>query len=302
MSEKKKKYEWDSEKTLGLRDELDAFNKNNAAPVFDPQGTHQGAVNEALKKIQERKPFTYDLNGDMLYKQYADRATQQGRMAMQGAMGQAAAMTGGFGNSYAATVGNQAFQDAMLGLNDKIPGLYELAMRKYDNETADMLNELSIAQGNFQTAYGMHRDDVADYNAERTRRENALAASEADDYAKMVDVKNEALARAELGARYGDYSGLSGFGIDTTNAGAGAQEDLSTSEFMNLSEKITEAYYAGGEDESIIREILNNSTLSDADVERFVNYFIRMGILKELAPVPDTDYKMTLRDPIKYTR
>ena len=60
-------------------------------------------------KVLNRSPFTYDMNEDMLYQQYKDSYTRQGKLAMQDTMGQAAALTGGYGNSYATTAGQQTY-------------------------------------------------------------------------------------------------------------------------------------------------------------------------------------------------
>lgn len=46
-------------------------------------------------------------------------------------MGQAAALTGGYGSSYAQSVGQQAYARQLDALGDKIPALYRLAMEQY---------------------------------------------------------------------------------------------------------------------------------------------------------------------------
>lgn len=55
-------------------------------------------------------------------------------MAMMDTLGQAAALTGGYGSSYAQSAGQQAYQSYLQGLNDKIPELYQLALERYDRE------------------------------------------------------------------------------------------------------------------------------------------------------------------------
>ena len=55
-------------------------------------------------------------------------------MAMMDTLGQAATLTGGYGNSYAQGAGQQAYQSYLQGLNDKIPELYQLALERYDRE------------------------------------------------------------------------------------------------------------------------------------------------------------------------
>lgn len=100
---------------------------------------NQAAYDNAMNAILNRKKFSYDINGDALYQQYKDQYTTQGKQAMMDTIGQASALTGGYGNSYAATVGNQTYQGYLQQLNDKIPELYNLALNSYNAE-GDRLN------------------------------------------------------------------------------------------------------------------------------------------------------------------
>ena len=102
-------------------------------------------LNALYDQIMNRKPFQYDLNGDLLYKQMADRYAQMGQMAMRDTMGTAAALTGGYGNSYAQQVGNQAYQQYMTALNDKVPSLYEQALNAYLKEGDQLLQQYQLA-------------------------------------------------------------------------------------------------------------------------------------------------------------
>ena len=102
-------------------------------------------LNSLYDQIMNRKPFQYDLNGDLLYRQMADRYTQLGRQASADAMGQAAALTGGYGNSYATQVGNQANQQYMTALNDNIPELYKQALNAYLAQEEQLLQQYELA-------------------------------------------------------------------------------------------------------------------------------------------------------------
>ena len=102
-------------------------------------------LNALYDQIVNRKPFQYDLNGDLLYRQMADRYTQLGQQASMDAMGQAAMLTGGYGNSYAAQVGNQANQQYLTALNDAIPDLYQQAYNVWSGENDRMLQLYQMA-------------------------------------------------------------------------------------------------------------------------------------------------------------
>lgn len=101
-------------------------------------------LNALYDQIMNRKPFQYDLNGDLLYRQMADQYTQLGRQASADAMGQAAALTGGYGNSYATQVGNQANQQYLTMLNQNIPELWDRAYQAYLNEGDQLLQQYEL--------------------------------------------------------------------------------------------------------------------------------------------------------------
>lgn len=119
---------------------------------FDPQ------IQQMAQDLVDRKPFTYDFNADPLYQQYRDQYTQAGQQAMLDTMGNAAALSGGYGNSYAATAGNQAYGQYMTQLNNVIPQLYDAAYNRYVNEENTLRNNLAMLQGMDDTAYGRWMD------------------------------------------------------------------------------------------------------------------------------------------------
>lgn len=117
----------------------------------------QTKLNNTMSDIENRKPFSYDFNADQLYQQYKDNYTKQANMAMQNTMANAAAQSGGYGNSYASTAGNLAYQNEMSNLNNVIPQLYEQAYNKYNTETSDLYNQLNAQQG-------MYGNDMDKFN------------------------------------------------------------------------------------------------------------------------------------------
>lgn len=141
-------------KKTGYQNEYDTL--LNAGHTYSNEELFQKVMQDWLN----RPAFSYDLNGDALYQQYKDKYIQQGKMAMQDTMGQAAAMTGGYGNSYAATVGNQAYQASLENLNDIVPELYQLAYDKYNQEGQDMLNKYSMLSDDRNTEYGKYMDKL----------------------------------------------------------------------------------------------------------------------------------------------
>ena len=145
------------------------------------QSAWQTQLNDTLQKILNREKFSYDLNGDMLYQQYKDQYTTGGKLAMMDTMGQAAAMTGGYGNSYAQTAGQQAYQSYLQQLNDKVPELYQLALNQYNAEGDEMYNQAALMAQQEEQDYGRYRDSVSDYYTELNRlTEDARYMSETE--------------------------------------------------------------------------------------------------------------------------
>lgn len=101
-------------------------------------------LNALYDKIMNKGQFSYDLNADLLYQQMADQYTQLGQQAMKDTMGQAAALTGGYGNSYAQQVGNQAYQQYLTALNQQIPELYDRAYQVYQDDLDWLLQQYQL--------------------------------------------------------------------------------------------------------------------------------------------------------------
>ncbi len=151
------------------------------------QSNWQTQLNDTLNKILNREKFSYDLNGDALYQQYKDQYTTQGQMAMMDTMGQAQAMTGGYGNSYAQSVGQQAFQGYLQQLNDRVPELYQLALDQHNQETQNLYNQYGLYADRENQEYGRYQDAVNNWNAERDYLTNRYDSERSYDYGKYSD-------------------------------------------------------------------------------------------------------------------
>lgn len=151
------------------RNTLNNHVTNNNPGEWDADANGWQDIQNAYKDWNNRKAFSYDLNGDALYQQYKDKYITQGRLAMADTIGQASAMTGGYGSSYAVTAGNQAYQSSLQNLNDIVPQLYQMAYDRYTQEGNDMKDRYSMLNNMYSTKYGEHRDKVGDYNTELAR-------------------------------------------------------------------------------------------------------------------------------------
>lgn len=140
-----------------------------------------------IDKIENRDKFVYDVDNDPLFQQALSSAMNSGKTAMQDTIGQASALTGGYGSTYATSVGNQAYNSFIEDAYDNLPQYYQMALSAYQAEGEEMYNLLGMytqmgetewnrnvdayntvfdyanSQRNFE--YGMHQDDITNmYN------------------------------------------------------------------------------------------------------------------------------------------
>lgn len=127
--------------------------------------------------------WTYDINEDALYQQYKEQYSALGKMAMQDTMGQAAAMTGGYGSSYASTAGNQAYQSYLSQLNEVVPELYGMARDQHNQERQDLYAQYGLLADRESQEYSKWTDDYNRWADERDHLEGIID----DEYGKYRD-------------------------------------------------------------------------------------------------------------------
>jgi hypothetical protein len=133
-------------------------------------------LDELYRAITGRKAFSYSAAKDPLYRVAADRAIQNGRLAMRDTMGQAASLTGGYGSSYAQGVGQQRYDEYLRGLADAVPEYYRLAFQQYQAQGDALRDAYGLARQRDQDAYARQQDAAA-----------AARAAEAAAYARQQD-------------------------------------------------------------------------------------------------------------------
>ena len=124
------------------------------------QSQYGGQIDSLIQQLQGQKPFEYDVNTDPLYLQLRDQWMRDGRLAMEDTMGQAAQLTGGYGNSYAQTVGQQVYNAHMRGVNEMIPQLKEAARADYDAENAYLMQQLGLLMDQDNQDYSRWMDEL----------------------------------------------------------------------------------------------------------------------------------------------
>lgn len=177
----KKEYQ-QSDKVTQAQQALQQHQQNKPGEY---QSQWQSQMNDLLSQYQNRGPFQYDINADAMYQQMVDRYVQQGQQAMMDTMGQASAMTGGYGNSYAQTVGQQTYQGYLQGANDMMPQFYQMALDRYQMEGDDLLNQYGLLSDQEDRAYGQYMDMLNQYYAQLDRLQGVYESERDYDYSRF---------------------------------------------------------------------------------------------------------------------
>lgn len=151
------------------------------------QSQWDGELTELYNRIANRKPFSYDIGTDPVYQQYREQYQRQGRLAMQDTMGQAAALTGGYGSTYGEQVGQQAYNAYLQNLNDIVPDLYNAAYNRYRDEGTDLYNQYGLISDRENQAYNRYRDTVNDYYSDLSDARSAYDSAYSRDYNQWSD-------------------------------------------------------------------------------------------------------------------
>ena len=127
--------------------------------------------------ITGRPAFSYDPASDPVYNSYAQSYQRRGRLAMRDTMGQAAALTGGYGSSYAQSVGQQQYDSYLQSLGEALPELYGMAWQRYNTEGDALKTAWELASERSEVRResereAAEREAAAQKSAETARRGN----------------------------------------------------------------------------------------------------------------------------------
>ena len=187
----------------------------------------EGRLGGWLNEIDNYEAFKYDLNADMLYKQAVDNALQQGQMAMQDTMAQAAALTGGYGNSYAAAVGNQAYQNYVTQVNNNIPAYQQMAMDVWQSGLDQLMNQYNAGTQQLNNLLALEAQNFAQWQANQAEQQYAWNAN----YNQLLDQYNLGVSHIGNLETYQPKSSSIGSNSSKNNTAATSTTGLSVDAF-----------------------------------------------------------------------
>ena len=141
---------------------------NINTPQISPSTDLDSELEKLYGTITSRR-FSYTPSTDPLYRSYADSYARRGRMAMRDSMGQAAALTGGYGSSYSQSVGQQQYNEYLQSLSDVLPELYDMAYTRYQSEGDSLRAAYDMNWQRREDEYQRSRDSQADAFAAEER-------------------------------------------------------------------------------------------------------------------------------------
>ena len=124
-----------------------------ATQAVTPQVSTQRTPEQAWQDYLNREVFSYDPEKDPLYQSYRKQYTDAGRLAMEDTVGMASTLTGGYGNSYAQTAGQQTYNAYLQQLAGVMPELYGAAYDRYRAEGEALYNEIVLTEQRRENAY-----------------------------------------------------------------------------------------------------------------------------------------------------
>ena len=246
------------QQSQALTDALNALQAQTAQKPVAYVSPYQDQLAALYDKAMNRTDFSYDPNADPIYQMYKDRYTQNARQGMEESMANAAALTGGYGNTYAAAVGQQMYDETMSGLNDILPQLYSQRRAEYDKDNQDVIDQLNLTMNMDNNAYGRYADQLADYYKDLGVRADLAGDQYNREYNVYQDALNKWLtdrnyyagkvaddAAAEAAAAKSSGGG-SGGGSKSGSGGSGTGGDYKSilKTAQGMSEKNAYAYIA----------------------------------------------------------
>lgn len=162
--------------------------EDNYPDEFDSR--YDDMIQDILGDIMNRPDFSYtgeDMANDDLYKMYRDQYTRNAERAMRDTIGAASALSGGYGNSYAAAVGQQAYNNQIAALNEKAFDFYDRAYQRYQDAGQELYNQIGLVTGLDDRDYDRYRDEVSDYFANRDYFNNRYNQEYGYDYGRYQD-------------------------------------------------------------------------------------------------------------------
>ena len=212
--------------------EADEYLKEQLALIQSGKTSYSDSIKNMMDSIMGRDKFSYDVDSDPLFQQALASAMSSGQQAMQDTIGQASALTGGYGSTYATSTANQAYNSFIEDAYDNLPQYYQMALNAYQMEGEEMYRQLGMLQDADSTEYNRN---VTAYDATYQHRNQMYNEA----YNQWRDSKADAFAMA--GLEFDMYSQGANDAYNYLNATTNYANNMYNREYLQWQDSINQA-------------------------------------------------------------
>lgn len=171
----------DSAVTRAARGQADYYAKQYADAVGKGYKSVYADDISVLANRYNNNKFNWNPEGSSEFQTQKDYYRREGEKAQENAQGAYSANTGGYSNSFAQSAGQRAYGQYMDALAEKIPALRSTALKNWNEQQDQTLNQISMLKGFDDSAYQRFRDKVSDNYDFMTYYENKYSTSKGLD-------------------------------------------------------------------------------------------------------------------------
>ena len=178
------------EKSQAVKDAENKLKQWENTKPDEYKGKYDAQIESLVNEILSREDFSYDMQSDPLYQQYRQLYAENGQTAMRDTVGQAAALTGGYTNSYAVTAGNQAYAEYLDQLNDIALELRDRAYEMYSDEGDRLIEDVTLLRGLDGDDYDKYLDTLEQYYSDGDyllKKLSQMSDAEFEAFLQQVD-------------------------------------------------------------------------------------------------------------------
>ena len=211
----------------------DGYLKAQLQKIQSGKTSYSDQIKNMMAQIQGRDKFSYDVDSDPLFQQALASAMSSGKTAMQDTIGQASALTGGYGSTYATSAGNQAYNAFIQDAYDNLPQYYQMAMDAYQREGDELYRQYGLLVDADATEYGRN---ITAYDAMSQYRNQLYN----EDYQMHRDSKADALSLANL--QLSEHGQLMSDAMNKYNVNADYENTLFNRDYQSWLDSVNNAW------------------------------------------------------------
>ena len=215
--------------------QADAWLKTQLEKIQSGRTSYTDQINSLMNDILNREDFEYDVDKDTLFQQALASAMSSGKSAMQDTIGQASALTGGYGSTYATSAGNQAYNAFIEDAYNNLPEYYQMALQAYQMEGQEMYNQFDMLTAADANEWNKL---VTGYDATSQYRNQVYNEA----YTTFRDKKTDALNTANL--QISEFNTVSSNLYNIYNAYSNEYENQYAKEYQSWADEVSMAQSA----------------------------------------------------------